>query len=323
MRVGVTGGSGVVGAAVVRHLVEAGHEVVALARSDRSAARLATSGARPVIGDLSDDEALTRLVKGAELVFHVAGMNVLCPVDPAELWRVNVGGTRRVIAISRRHGVTRLVHTSSAVTLGELEGETATEDTARQRPPLSHYEETKTEAERVALADNGDLEVVCVNPASVQGPGRSTGTGRILLAASRGRLPVAADTVFSLVDVDDCARGHLLAAEKGAPGGRYVLSGATLSTREALDVMGRIMGRRLAPFYLPPGLLRPLGHLVVALYGVVGRPPPLCPESVRVLLHGHRYDGSKATRELGLVYTPLESTFLRVVDWFRTEGLLA
>src|SRR5690606_1854700 len=150
---------------------------------------------------------------------------------------------------------------------------------------LSHYERTKTEAERLVLAGRDDLEVVVVNPSSVQGPGRSTGTGQLLLLAAQGKARVLVDTVFSIVDIADCARGHLLAAERGVPGERYILSGSILTVREVVALIDRFRDRSSRPLYLRSG---PVNFLS-------GRS-----EKVRVLLHGHRYDGAKATRELGL-----------------------
>jgi dihydroflavonol-4-reductase len=160
--------------------------------------------------------------------------------------------------------------------------------------------------------------VVAVNPSSVQGPGRDTGTGKILRAAARGRLRYAFDTTFSLVDITDCARGHILAGEAGRPGERYLLSGATLSTREAISVLEKVTGPLPPPRYLPEWLL----PLAGAAGSVLPLSIPVCPESVRVARHGHRLDGSKATRELGLRYTPVEETFRRTVEWFRETGRL-
>ena len=319
MRAAVTGGSGVVGRALLRHLVEGGHEVRALARSDESRRQVRELGAEPVAGDVLDREHVEALVAGADTVFHLAGVNELCPSDPAAMWRVNVEGTEVVLAACRRREVGRLVHTSSASTIGEARGTVADEATPRRRPPLSEYERSKAEAELVVTEGRGELDVVVVNPASVQGPGRVGGTGALLAAAAGGRLPVLVDTVFSIVDIDDCARGHILAAEKGGVGERYIFSGGTLTVREAVSILARITGRR-RPWFVHPGLATVAAHLVGPVMGRLGRRPLLCPESARVLLHGHRYDGSKATRELGLDYTPVEDTFRRTVDWVLATG---
>lgn len=322
MRVAVTGGTGVVGAALVRHLVAEDHQVSALARTAAGSAFVERSGAEPVVGDVLQARSLDRLVDRAEVVFHVAGVNQLCPRDPEEMWRVNVHGTREVLGACRRAGVRRLVYTSSAVTIGETDGDVGSETTTHRGHYLSRYERTKTEAEALALAGGGEVEVVSVNPSSVQGPGRSTGTGRILLRAAQGRLPLAVDTTFSLVDIDDCARGHLLAAERGRAGKRYLLSGATSTTREAVSILAAVTGVTPRVRYLHPGVLSALGPVVGAIYGLTGRNAPFCSEAVRVLRHGHRYDGSRATRELGLTYTPVEETLRRTVEWFRSEGMV-
>jgi dihydroflavonol-4-reductase len=130
------------------------------------------------------------------------------------------------------------------------------------------------------------------------------------------------DATFSLVDIDDCARGHVLAAEHGLPGERYLLSGAILTIRETVSMLTAITGRVYRARYLRPGVFPALGWSIGSAYLVAGRQPPICPEAVRVMRHGHRYDGSRATRDLGLVYTTPEETFRRTIDWFVTAGLL-
>lgn len=322
MKVAVTGGSGVVGGAVVRHLVAAGHEVSALARSSGASDKLSSLGAAVGNGDVLDAESVARLVEGSSVVFHVAGVNEMCSRDPSRMWRVNVDGTMTVVEQSARAGVPRLVLTSSAVTLGEESGTRGHEHSPHRGHFLSEYERSKTVAERLAFDHAGNVEVVAVNPSSVQGPGRSTGTGALLLAAARGKTPFLVDATFSLVDIDDSARGHLLAAEKGVPGERYVLSGAVLTVRQAVRMIDTIMGRRRRSWFVQPKLMTALAPLVEAGFRPMGQQPPLCKESVRVLLHGHSYDGRKATRELGLTYSTVEDTLERTISWFRQEGML-
>jgi dihydroflavonol-4-reductase len=323
VRVAVTGGSGVVGGAVLRHLVDGGHDVAALARSPGAVEKLAGAGAVPVEGDVLDAATLMPLVRGAEVVYHVAGINDMCTRDAALMWRVNVEGTRAVMTACRSEGVRRLVLTSSAVTIGEREGVVADENTVHRGFFLSEYERSKHAAERALLNEADGLDVVSVNPSSVQGPGRATGTGRLFLAAANGRLPLLFDTRISLVDIDDCARGHLLAAERGISGERYLLSGATLSMKEAMRLLSRATGRRLNPWYVTPAAVRAAAATVEWLFQLMGRQAPFCREAARVMLHGHRYVGSRATGELGLVYTPVEDTIRRSLDWFEDQGLLS
>ena len=166
------------------------------------------------------------------------------------------------------------------------------------------------------------VEAVCVNPSSVQGPGRASGTGRILLALIDGRLNVFLDTNLSLVDIADCVQGHLLAAARGRPGRRYVLNGIGPTMREALAMISRVVGVERHPRILRPWAARTAGAVVEVPFRLARRRPPLCRQMVRTLLHGHRYDGTRATRELGLQYTPPEDTLRRLVRWAVDEGLM-
>lgn len=320
MTVLVTGGSGVVGAAVVRHLVASGAEVRGLARSPAAAAAVEGLGATAVDGDILDADRLPRAVDGCELVFHVAGINAMCLRDASPMYRANVEGTRAVLEAAGRAGVRRVVYTSSAVTLGEPAGTIGSETSPHRGKFHSQYERSKYEAELMALAGEWEVEVVAVNPSSVQGPGRATGTGKLILDVLNGKLRFLVDTPLSIVDIDDCAAGHLLAAERGAPGERYVLNGFTMTTREALGVVADLVDRPVQVRYLPVRLVRALGPPL----DLVNRfkELPLCGEMIRTLTQGHTYDGSRATRELGLAYRPAADTLRRTVDWFRSEGLL-
>jgi dihydroflavonol-4-reductase len=135
-------------------------------------------------------------------------------------------------------------------------------------------------------------------------------------------LPLAFDAWLSFIDVDDCALGHVRAAELGRPGERYILSGASVRVRRALDVLRGVTGRRSRTWFVPRRSVLPAAAVTEAAARAMGRTPPVCREVVKAGLHGHRYDGSKATRELGLAYTRLEETLRRTVDWFVAQGLL-
>jgi len=322
VKAAVTGGTGVVGRSVVRHLVEEGHEVRALARSADSAELMTSLGAEPVPGDVLDRESLFPLVTESDWVFHVAGVNELCPKDPALMDRVNIEGTGNVLTACREAAVGRLIHTSSAVSIGERHGAVATEESPHRGSYLSRYEKSKHQSERLLFSQAGGLDVVAVNPSSVQGPGRATGTGKLFLDMLNGRLPFLVETTISIVDIDDCARGHLLAARHGAGGRRYILSGASLGMADALAMLSQVTGRRIQARFIP-GWLAAAGAGMVQLGSrLVGRDPRVCQEMIRVMRAGHVYDGSRATRELGLEYTPIDDTVRRTIDWFRSQGLL-
>ncbi len=324
-RVLVTGGTGVVGRPLVERLVGEGAELRALTRSEDSAAALRALGAEPVSGDVLDPEALVNAMRGCELVFHAAGYNAFCLRDPTPMFEVNVRGSENVVRAAARAGVERVVYTSSAASLGERKGTVGSEGSPHRGSFLSAYERSKFEAERAVLAaaEETGADVVCVNPASVQGPGRATGSTRLLLDYLNGRLKAVVDSTLSLVDVDDCTTGHLLAAARGKPGDRYVLSGATLTVREGLALLSRISGIEQPMRTVPPWLAMALAATAEAVAWVWRDPPRLCRELARTLTHGHAYDGTKATRELGLRYTPIEETLRRTIAWWEEQGLLS
>ena len=324
-RVFVTGGSGFVGGALLARLLERGDEVVALARSDEAERALTARGARTARGDVLDEDAMAAGMDGCALLFHVAGINTMCPSDPAGLFHVNVRGAEAAVRAAARAGVPRVVLTSSAASLGEAGGTVGREDSPHRGSFLSVYERSKHEGEVAAFAAarRGGVDLVSINPSSVQGPGRAGGTGKILIAYLNGRLRAFVDTTISIVDIADCVEGHILGAERGRPGERYVLNGATLTSREALEIVSELSGVRHDVRILPPPVARVAGTLVETVFRVRGKTPPVCREMVRTLLHGHRYDGSRAARELGLEYTPVAETFRRTIDWAATEGLVS
>jgi dihydroflavonol-4-reductase len=324
-RVFVTGGSGFVGGALLARLLERGDEVVALARSDEAERALTACGARTVRGDVLDEDAMAAGMDGCALLFHVAGINTMCPSDPAALFHVNVRGAEAAVRAAASAGVPRVVLTSSAASLGEAGGTVGREDSPHRGSFLSVYERSKHEGEAAAFAAarRAGVDLVSINPSSVQGPGRAGGTGKILIAYLNGRLRAFVDTTISIVDIADCVEGHILGAERGRPGERYVLNGATLTSREALEIVSELSGVRHDVRILPPPVARVAGTLVETAFRIRGKTPPVCREMVRTLLHGHRYDGSRAARELGLEYTPVAETFRRTIDWAATQGLVS
>jgi dihydroflavonol-4-reductase len=324
-RVFVTGGSGVVGRALVERLVAGGDEVVALARSRPAEETVRSLGAQPVRGDIFDEDALASGMSGCSVIYNVAGVNTLCVEDPEPMLRANVDGPPVVVRAAARAGVGRFVHTSSAATIGEASGVVGREDTPHRGWYLSTYERSKTEGERAVFEAGRDagVDVVCVNPSSVQGPGRSGGTARFLLAYLDGRLKVFVPTNVSLVDIADCAEGHVLAAQHGVAGERYLLNSIALSISEALALAGEVAGVHGRPRLVPRQVAVAGAWVVEHGSRLARRKPPVCREMVRTLLHGHIYDGSRAERDLGLRYTPPRDTLRKTVDWARAEGLLS
>jgi dihydroflavonol-4-reductase len=321
----VTGGSGFVGRAILLRLLGEGRRVRALVRSEESERALAALGAEPVRGDVLDLPSLETALRRCETVYHAAGANAFCLRDASVLFRVNVDGSLNVLRAATAAGVRRLVYTSSAATIGERRGTVGSETSPHRGSFLSAYERSKYEAERAVLAavPSSDVEIVCVNPASVQGPGRTHGTARLLLDYLNGKLPAVVDSRLSVVDVADCTEGHVLAEAGGRAGERYILSGASLSVREALRVLADVSGVERRPRFLRPGVAVAAATAVEALGRARRRTPSFCREQVRTMLHGHAYDGSRAMRELGLAYTPIEETIRRTVRWYVEQGLVS
>jgi len=319
----VTGGSGFVGGAVVDHLVAAGVEVRALARSDAASRSVFEYGAIPVPGALSDRVALAAAMSGCALVFHVAGVNTMCPAEPGVMYRTNVDDVRTVVLAAADAGVRRVVLTSSAATIGERHGVVADEWTPHSGLFLSHYARSKYLGERAFFEATADLgiEGVAVNPSSVQGPGRAGGSALLLRHALNSSRLVAVDTSLSIVDVDDCARAHLLCAVRGSAGSRYLINGASITVGEAAALLSEIAGRLIRPVMLPRAITT-LATPLVAAAGLVAGDRPICVEMLRTLLHGHRFDAARSVEELSMSYSPIAETFLRTVEWLAQEGLV-
>jgi dihydroflavonol-4-reductase len=320
----ITGATGFVGGGIARRLLADGRTVRVLARRPDAAADLLALGAEVVAGDILAPDTVERAARGCEVTYHAAGMNGFCMRDPRPMRTANVAGTENVVAACGRAGVRRIVYTSSAAAIGEARGVTATEDTPHRGWFMSEYERSKFDAERAAVreAERHAIELVCVNPASVQGPGRTGGTARLILDYANGRLRTLVRSRFSLVDVDDCSEGHLLAEAHGRAGARYLLAGVCVTTDEAVATLARITGIERRALTLPRPVALAAADAAAAVARVRGRRPKLCREMVATLLHGHAYDGSRATEELGLRYRSFDEMVRRTLAWYVDQGMV-
>ena len=321
----VTGGSGFIGGALVDGLVSAGRPVRALARSADAAQALRGRGAEPVTGDVLDPDSLVQAMEGCSVVYHAAGVNTFCLADPTPMERVNVDGSANVIAAAAATTVTKVIYTSSAATIGEVPGTVGNESSRHRGWFLSDYERTKYLAELRVLHDAAwrGVDVVCVNPSSAQGPGRLHGTARLVLQYLKGSMKFLVDTRVPFLDIADCTAGHLLAEQHGKPGERYLLNGATFSTRELVSLVASTTGIERRVIWLPGQAAMAGAVMIEAGARAARRKPPICREMMRTLLHGHTYDGSRAERELGLHYTPVKDTITRTLRWYSDNGYLA
>jgi dihydroflavonol-4-reductase len=321
----VTGGTGFVGAHVVRALLARGDTVRCLARPGGRRDNLDGLAVEIVEGDLTDRASIARAVKGVSAVYHVAADYRLWVRDRSELYRANVGGTDNVLGAAAEAGVPRVVYTSSVAALGlTADGSPADETTPVDRSRIiGHYKKSKHDAERVAIswAQRG-LPVVIVNPSTPIGERdiKPTPTGQMIVDFLNRRMPAYVDTGLNLIDVRDVAAGHLLAAERGTPGGKYILGNRNMTLKEILDVLAGITGLPAPTTRLPHWI--PLAYSAVdtAVSRVTGRPPRASFESVRMSTHRMFFDSSHAVRELGLPQTPVEQALARAVEWFRANG---
>ncbi|MEN8112766.1 MAG: NAD-dependent epimerase/dehydratase family protein [Actinomycetota bacterium] len=320
----VTGGSGFVGGAVLRHLVESGEEVRALARSVNAATVVTEIGGTPVDADLHDEAALRDGMRGCDVVYHVAGVNTMCPGNPGDMYRTNVDAVRTVVRAAAAADARRVVLTSSAAVIGERDGVVANEETPHSGRFLSHYARSKHLGELAFFDEAGSvgIEAVAVNPSSVQGPGRADGSALLFRYALNARRPIAIDAMLSVVDIDDVARAHLLAASRGAHGERYLISGATVSMRDALHILDVVTGRSIAPIVLPRWVAL-AAYPIAALGSLLPGDAPVCVEMLRTLLHGHRFDASLSVTDLGVTYTALGDTLARTTAWLDDQGYIS
>ncbi|MFQ5693429.1 MAG: hopanoid-associated sugar epimerase [Nitrospinota bacterium] len=328
----MTGGSGFVGANLIRLLVSEGHAVRALVRPGSLRAHLADlppDRLEWVEGDLTSPEGLREALAGCRRLYHVAADYRLWVPDPERMYAVNVRGTRAVLEAAKEAGVERAVHCSSVAVLGASADGTPLDESADPGVDAleGHYRKSKYLGEKEALSVNAEgFPVVIVNPSAPVGPWdvKPTATGRIILDFQRGRMPAYLETGLNLVDVRDVCRGHLLAMERGRPGERYILGNANLAFREILEILARITGRRAPRIRLPHGLALLMAHANEALSRFVTRRQPLIPLSaVRHAAHYMFYRSDKAVRELGFPQTPIETALRDAVRWFEENGYAA
>lgn len=329
MTVLVTGGTGFVGSAIVRRLLDAGLEVRVLARPRSNRANLEGLPVEIVEGDLLDPASLARAAKGCTAVFHAAADYRLWLPKPAQIYECNVEGTRNVLIAALEAGVSRVVYTSSVATLGlKPGGAPADEDTPVSiADMIGHYKRSKflAESEVKRLAAQEGIPVVIVNPSAPVGPRdiKPTPTGRMIVEAAAGRMPAYVETGLNVVHVDDVAEGHLRAYERGRTGERYVLGGTNLTLREILTEIADLTGKRPPRVRLPHKVVMPIAYVAEAAARLTGTEPVATRDSVRMAKKLMYYSSDKARRELGFTPRPPRAALADAIAWFREHGYLA
>jgi dihydroflavonol-4-reductase len=326
MNILVTGATGFVGANLAAALVARGDVVRVLRRARSSLVALEGLAVEHVVGDVTDSEAVARAVAGCDVVFHIAAVSAYWRSRREQIYRVNVEGTRVVMAACLRASVPRVVHTSSAAAVGIAPRDTLADeytpfDTLSATFPYAHSKRLAEDAVREFVAQG--LNAVIVNPATVFGAGdHYLNSGRIVIEYGRGRIPFVPPGGMCVVDVDAVVQGHLLAAERGCAGERYILGGENLSHRQVAAVVAEVAGVRAPRLVLPAWLLAPAAVAVDAFNWISPWPPSLSGEQVRLSSVHFFFDSSKAVRELGYPLMPFRGAVEKTYRWYRERGYL-
>jgi len=322
----LTGATGFVGCHVARALAEQGANLRLLVRSSSNLKNIDDLKADLVTGDLRDPASLEKGIAGCDVVFHVAADYRLWVRDPDEMYRVNVEGTRAILEAARKANIHRVVYTSSVATMGfTSNGQPADEDSpVSLTNMIGPYKRSKFMAEQVAIeAARAGQDVVIVNPTTPVGERdiKPTPTGRIVIDFLKKKFPAYVDTGLNLIDVRECALGHIAALEKGRSGERYILGGENLTLKQILDKLAVITGLPSPKVRVPYVLALATGVVDELVTGrICGREPRATIDAVRMGRKKMFASSAKAEHELGWKVMPVDDALRRAVEWFRQNG---
>ena len=323
----VTGAAGFLGSHMARQLVARGDEVRVLLRASSTNRAIADLSLEYVTGDLRDPASLDRAMKGIKRVFHVAADYRLWARRSREIYDSNVGGTKNLLEAAKRAGVEQLIYTSTVATIAVDRPQLPNEFTdARLQEMVGHYKRSKWMAEREVLnAAKGGLPVIVAMPTTPVGPWdwKPTPTGKIILDFLNGKMPGYVETGLNFVGVEECAAGHLLIAEKGKLGERYLLGGENLTLKAMLDMLAKITGLRAPALKIPHGLALGVAYANTVFSRLLGREPGIPIEGVKIARHMMFVDCSRAKRELGFQAGPVAVALERAVRWYEANGYIA
>ena len=322
MKAFITGATGFVGSHVAQALVDAGADLRLLVRESSRRDNIAHIRGEIAVGDLRDASGLRSMMYGCEYVFHVAADYRLWTKDPEEMYATNVAGTEAIIRAAVEAGVKRIVYCSSVATMGFGNGGLVTdEETPVQLSDMiGHYKRSKFLAEQSAMeAAKQGVNIVIVNPSTPIGERdiKPTPTGRIVVDFLKRKFPAYVDTGLNLVDVKDVARGHLLAAEHGRAGVRYIIGGENLTLKQVLDKLAAITGLPSPTVRVPHSLAMLSGVFDEFFTGYLrGREPRVTTDAVRMGRKKMWVSSARAERELGYKPTPVTDALRRSAEWF-------
>ena len=325
MKAFVTGGTGFVGANLVRLLLKEGYQVRALVRRDSRLDNLQGLDVELTQGDLNDPD-LAAQIKGCEVLFHVAAHYSLWQTDRDRLYQANVLGTRNVLAAARQAGIERTVYTSSVAAIGVGDNNQPVNET-HQSPVealVGHYKKSKYWAEQEAVkACQAGQDIVIVNPSTPIGAWdlKPTPTGEdLILRMLRQTMPAYVETGLNFIHVEDVAQGHLLALRKGKTGDRYILGHQNLTLKQLLDQLSQITGLPAPTRSIPAWIPLSVAWVDERILAPLGKTPTIPIDGVKMSQHPMYYDATKAVRELGLPQTPIHTALKDAVDWFVSKG---
>jgi dihydroflavonol-4-reductase len=322
----VTGASGFLGSHVARQLVARGEDVRVMMRASSTNRAIADLSLEYVTGDLRDPAAVARAAQGANRVYHVAADYRLWARRKQDIYDSNVGGTRNLLDAARRAGVEQFIYTSTVATIAVDRLERPNEFTeARLEEMVGHYKRSKWMAEQEALkAAKAGLPVIVVMPTTPVGPWdwKPTPTGKIILDFLNGKMPGYVETGLNFVGVEECAAGHLLAAEKGKVGERYLLGGENLTLKQFLDTLARITGLSAPRLKIPHRLALGVAYANTVFSRLLGREPGIPIEGVKIARHMMFADCSRAQRELGFKAGPVSAALERAVRWYEANDYI-
>lgn len=328
MRAFVTGATGFIGGQLTRELLADGCSVRALVRPGSDRRNLDGLDTEIWEGDLRNPDCLTAGLTGCDILYHTAADYRLWTAKPDEMYEINVTGTRNILQAALETRVQRVVYTSSVGTLGNPgNGNPGTEETPVLFDDMvGDYKKSKFLAEREAesFVQRG-LPLTIVNPSTPVGPGdiKPTPTGKIIVDFLNNRMPAYLNTGLNILDVADCARGHILAAHHGKVGGKYILGNENLTLCRIFEMLAEITGAAAPKIRLPYAPILLAAHINEAVARFTGRPPLIPLAGVRMAKKKMYFDSSKAFRELGLPKRPPREALARAVTWFRENGYAA
>jgi dihydroflavonol-4-reductase len=322
----VTGATGFIGSSLIRLLLSEGEEVRVLVRAGSDRRNLVGLSVEIIEGDLLKPETLSPLVAGCQGLYHVAADYRLWTRNPKQMFEANVDGSVALLRAAGDAGVERMVYTSSVATLGIIKNGVSDEQS-----PVSYtnmigaYKQSKYKAEEAVqrlIKDNG-LPVVIVNPSTPVGPRdiKPTPTGRMIVEAAAGRMPVFVDTGLNIAHVDDVAAGHILAYKKGQIGERYILGGTDMELSEILAYIARFMDRNPPTIKIPHNVILPVAYLAEAWARITGGDNPfVVVDGVKMAKKKMFFSSAKAQRDLGYIARPAGDALDDAIRWFQSEG---